>query len=190
MTTRDTESSSSRTPEGSARPDPPAPAETLSLHRCTVCGTRWLLWPDSIHGGGWNLLDSKQRPGACCDNVAMGEQVEHLRDIPLAASTPAPSPARVVALVQRLEGEVAALEAQIATCEHDLHNRPIGCHLCRRDTRQRDLMKEAIAALVPVSPLPASSKPSVPATALDDVYQPSDPNGGDSGHMESDERPT
>lgn len=57
----------------------------LSLYRCTICGTRWLLWPD----GGWNLLDRWQRPGACCDNVAMGDQIEHLRDIPLAASTSA-----------------------------------------------------------------------------------------------------
>ena len=55
----------------------------LSLHRCTICGTRWLLWPDDIHGGGWNLLDHQQRPGACCDNVAMGEQIEHLRDFDL-----------------------------------------------------------------------------------------------------------
>ena len=53
----------------------------LSLHRCKICGTRWLLWPDSIHGGGWNLLDSHQRPAACCDNVGMGEQIEHLRDL-------------------------------------------------------------------------------------------------------------
>lgn len=62
---------------------------TLSLHRCTICGTRWLLWPDDIHGGGWNLLDQWQRPGSCCDNVAMGDQIEHLRDIPLALP-PAP----------------------------------------------------------------------------------------------------
>lgn len=61
-------------------------AHLLSLHRCKVCGTAWLLWPDAIHGGGWNLLDKYQRPGACCDNAAMGEQIEHLRDIPLAAS--------------------------------------------------------------------------------------------------------
>lgn len=58
----------------------------LELHRCKVCGTRWLLWPDGIHGGGWNLLDKYSKPGGCCDNVAMGEQIEHLRDIPLSAS--------------------------------------------------------------------------------------------------------
>jgi len=55
----------------------------LSLHRCTICGTRWLLWPDTVHGGGWNLLDKWQRPGSCCDNAAMDKQIEHLRDIPL-----------------------------------------------------------------------------------------------------------
>lgn len=59
---------------------------TLSLHRCKVCGTRWLLWPDAIHGGGWNLLDKYQRAGGCCDNVAMGDQIEHLRDFDLGHS--------------------------------------------------------------------------------------------------------
>ncbi len=58
----------------------------LSLHRCKICGTRWLLWPDAVHGGGWNLLDMYQRPGSCCDNVAMGDQIEHLRDLPLSGS--------------------------------------------------------------------------------------------------------
>lgn len=62
----------------------------LGLYRCTVCGTRWLLWPDSVHGGGWNLLDHHQRPGACCDNAAMGDQIEHLRDIELGLPLPSP----------------------------------------------------------------------------------------------------
>lgn len=71
-------------------PDPiPAPVSAtdtkLSLHRCKVCGTRWLLWPDAMHGGGWNLLDKYSRPGSCCDNVAMGDQIEHLRDFDLSA---------------------------------------------------------------------------------------------------------
>lgn len=64
----------------------------LSLHRCKVCGTRWLLWPDAVHGGGWNLLDKYQRPGSCCDNVAMGDQIEHLRDLPLSALPVSASP--------------------------------------------------------------------------------------------------
>jgi hypothetical protein len=58
----------------------------LSLHRCTICGTRWLLWPDTVHGGGWNLLDKWQQPGSCCNNAAMEQQIEHLREIPLFVS--------------------------------------------------------------------------------------------------------
>lgn len=75
-------------------PEPATPPQALpasnivGLHRCKICGTAWLLWPDVFHGGGWNLLDKCQRPGACCDNVAMGEQIEHLRDLPL--NPPAP----------------------------------------------------------------------------------------------------
>lgn len=71
-------------------PNSTLPDGRLELHRCKVCGTRWLLWPDAIHGGGWNLLDKYSRPGGCCDNVAMGDQIEHLRDIPLTASRTAP----------------------------------------------------------------------------------------------------
>ncbi len=79
----------------------------LTLHKCKVCGTRWLLWPDAIPGGGWNLLDRDQRPGACCDNAQMGEQIEHLRDLPLTiASTSG----------HRATNElVAALRAQVET---------------------------------------------------------------------------
>ena len=62
-------------------------AMTLSLHRCKICGARWLLWPDEIHGGGWNLMDKYQRPGSCCDNVAMGDQIEHLRDFDLSSAS-------------------------------------------------------------------------------------------------------
>jgi hypothetical protein len=31
--------------------------------------------------GVWNLLDQHQRPGSCCDNAPMGEQMEFLRDV-------------------------------------------------------------------------------------------------------------
>lgn len=68
---------------------------TLNLYRCKVCGTRWLLWPAGVGGtkdASWNLLDRWQRPGSCCDNAAMSEQVEHLRDIPLTVSGLVPSP--------------------------------------------------------------------------------------------------
>lgn len=57
----------------------------VGLYRCVVCGTRWLAWPDLNDGGTWNLLDKHQKPGACCNNAAMREQIEWLRDIPLTA---------------------------------------------------------------------------------------------------------
>lgn len=50
-------------------------------------------------------------------------------------------------IAARLEGESVALEALIATCEHALHAAPIGCPYCKRDTRQRDLFREAAAEL-------------------------------------------
>lgn len=59
----------------------------LQLHRCVVCGARWLLWPAGVNDGkgdaSWSLLDQHQKPGACCDNAPMGGQIEHLRDLPL-----------------------------------------------------------------------------------------------------------
>src|ERR1700752_1317889 len=61
-----------------ALPPPPEKDMVLSLHRCKVCGTAWLLWPAGVGGTvgeSWNLLDKYQRPGACCDNVAMGKQI-------------------------------------------------------------------------------------------------------------------
>lgn len=70
----------------------PQPVRKIELHRCMICGTRWLLWPDAVHGGGWNLLDKWQRPGLCCGNVAMGDQIEHLRDFELVMSPPTPEP--------------------------------------------------------------------------------------------------
>jgi hypothetical protein len=59
-------------------------AQTLSLYRCRICGARWLFWHGQVAGltpGTWNLLDQHQRPGSCCDNAVMGEQMELLRDI-------------------------------------------------------------------------------------------------------------
>lgn len=58
----------------------------LSLHRCKVCGTRWLLWPAGAGGTTaaiWNLLDKYSTPGSCCNNAPMDDQMEHLRDLPL-----------------------------------------------------------------------------------------------------------
>jgi hypothetical protein len=76
----------------------------LSLHRCRVCGTHWLLWPDVMPGGGWNLLDKYSRPGACCDNVAMGEQIEHLRDLPLTVATQRPEDESIFVTHARRQG--------------------------------------------------------------------------------------
>lgn len=56
----------------------------LALYRCRVCGARWLFWVGELKGlkpGTWSLLDSHQRPGSCCDNASMGDQMEFLRDI-------------------------------------------------------------------------------------------------------------
>jgi hypothetical protein len=40
-------------------------------HRCKVCGAMWIDWGDS-----WSLFG--RRCGQCCDNVAMGDQIEAL----------------------------------------------------------------------------------------------------------------
>ncbi len=63
----------------------------LELHRCKICGTRWLLWPAGVGGtnaASWNVLDKYSKPGACCNNVVMGDQIEHLRDLPIQAAEP------------------------------------------------------------------------------------------------------
>lgn len=46
-------------------------------------------------------------------------------------------------LAPQLTAEAAALNALVATCEHDLHTTALGCPYCRRDTRQRDLLRDA-----------------------------------------------
>jgi len=70
-------------------PEATKQAGALGVYRCRVCDTRWLLWPDWGHGATWNLLDGQQHPGTCCDNAPMGDQMEHLRDLPhLIAAAP------------------------------------------------------------------------------------------------------
>jgi hypothetical protein len=54
---------------------------------------------------------------------------------------------------ERLIAEIAALEAQVATCEHTLHAAPIGCPYCKRDRRYIALLTDV--ALVLVSSLPS-----------------------------------
>lgn len=54
-----------------------APQNSSARHRCTVCGCLWRLQPptDVQPGGSWSLWDAAQKPGTCCDNVAMGSQI-------------------------------------------------------------------------------------------------------------------
>ena len=46
----------------------------VPTHRCTVCSALWTLWADGH--GGWSLASADC--GECCDNVAMGRQIEQL----------------------------------------------------------------------------------------------------------------
>lgn len=48
-------------------------------HRCTICGALWIFWPAGIAGSAeasWSLFSKKCGP--CCDNAAMGDQIEPL----------------------------------------------------------------------------------------------------------------
>jgi len=49
-----------------------------SKHRCSVCGCYWRLNDptDAQPDGSWSLWDGRQKPGQCCDNVRMGEQIK------------------------------------------------------------------------------------------------------------------
>lgn len=49
-------------------------------HRCMVCGCLWSLNPpsDVQPDGSWSLWDADQKPGKCCNNEAMGDQIERV----------------------------------------------------------------------------------------------------------------
>jgi hypothetical protein len=81
----------------------------IALHRCTVCDTRWILWPDPTGKlwPMWNLLDRLQKPGSCCDNAPSGGLMEHLRDLPFMATAP-------VALEFQAETDAADLIERLA----------------------------------------------------------------------------
>jgi len=49
--------------------------EKATVHRCKECGMLWRKWGGD---GGWSLLNTDQKPGKCCDNVAMDEQIEEI----------------------------------------------------------------------------------------------------------------
>jgi len=46
--------------------------------RCKICGCLWrLCQPTEVQPkGSWSLWDGAQKPGACCDNAATGDQLE------------------------------------------------------------------------------------------------------------------
>lgn len=48
-----------------------------ATHRCKVCGALWR-WntPSVVRDGSWSLVSATC--GKCCDNVAMGDQIEEL----------------------------------------------------------------------------------------------------------------
>ena len=48
-----------------------------ATHQCIRCGARWRQCDDFT----WSLRS--ERCGPCCDNVAMGEQIEALQDVAL-----------------------------------------------------------------------------------------------------------
>lgn len=46
-----------------------------ATHRCKVCGAWWCALPD----GNWSLFcKTPNRPGPCCDNAPMGDQIQPL----------------------------------------------------------------------------------------------------------------
>lgn len=49
-------------------------------HRCKECGAFWRLNdPTDVQpDGSWSLWDAEQKPGQCCDNEAMGSQIEQV----------------------------------------------------------------------------------------------------------------
>lgn len=62
-----------------------ATIERIPTHRCKVCGCLWILYPanawapkDNPGRNAWWSLGTNEKCGPCCDNVAMGEQIETL----------------------------------------------------------------------------------------------------------------
>jgi hypothetical protein len=82
------------------------------------------------------------------------------------------------AIRQQAEAEIARLEALIATCESDLHKAPVGCPHCKRDTRQRDLIRALLESAPTPPPQGVEACPTrgsvVPLSAF---YAPSRPPG-------------
>lgn len=66
---------------------------------------------------------------------------------PTTPQSPFTIPGQPTDLGDRLLAEAARLGAQLATCESELHQAPIGCPHCHRDARQQVLLREAAQAV-------------------------------------------
>jgi hypothetical protein len=75
-----------------------------TTHRCKKCGCLWRKWGD----GSWSLLDKYQKPEKCCDNEAMGEQIE---EVELGLFVTAAAEAALKAVVERAENGIGEAEA-------------------------------------------------------------------------------
>jgi hypothetical protein len=53
--------------------------ERIPTHRCKVCGCFWILWQFKSEPASWSL-GTNEKCGPCCDNVAMGDQIETLAE--------------------------------------------------------------------------------------------------------------
>lgn len=50
----------------------------VPTHRCKVCGAQWRKYQDPKNEWNWTLCS--QQAALCCDNTAMGDQIEELKD--------------------------------------------------------------------------------------------------------------
>lgn len=98
--------------------------ERIPTHRCKVCGCLWILYPanpwapkDNPGYNGWWSLGTNEVCGPCCDNVAMGDQIETLADAYKAMRRRAHFPAQRVdaaswVLLLLVNDEISAAKAR------------------------------------------------------------------------------
>lgn len=61
-------------------------SDEKATHRCKICGAHWRLNPpcDVFPDGSWTWMPtspgSPKTIGKCCDNAAMGDQIEKLHE--------------------------------------------------------------------------------------------------------------
>lgn len=99
---------------------------TAEIHRCRECGTLWRRWQD----GSWSLIENKPA-GKCCDNVAMGAQIEQLW----------PLQARIAALEGELQQQrqLANQNAYAAVHENERAN-ALSARIAALEGRETDLI--------------------------------------------------